>query len=68
MLTGGYERLGRTVLAGINWSPALSVPFPGMNGLLGAQRIDASDPVVVVAHLAQPGVQFTDRGKGQADV
>jgi hypothetical protein len=68
VLTGKKEDLGRTVLAGINWSPALGVPFQRMNALLGAQRVDPHDPVVLFAHLAQPGVQFTDRGKGQADV
>jgi hypothetical protein len=68
VLTGEYEALGRTVLAGINWSPALGVPFQQLNALVGAQRIDRDDPVVLFVHLAQPGVQFTDRGKGQADV
>jgi DNA topoisomerase VI subunit B len=70
MLTDALTRqqFGRTVVAGINWAPALELPFEQLPFLLGHARADAADPVVVVAHLALPGVAFTDRGKGRADV
>lgn len=62
------EDWGREIVAGVNWSPALELPFDKLPFLAGQQRADDHDPVVLVAHLAKPDVQFTDRGKGRADV
>jgi DNA topoisomerase VI subunit B len=59
-----FEDRGRTVFAGVNWSPSLSLPFRALPDLLGKARADHTDPIVILAHLAKPGPQFTDRGKG----
>lgn len=55
---------GRRV-AGLNWTPALGVPFGRMNELLGKCRVDPEDPAIVAVHLACPKLAFTDRGKSQ---
>ena len=68
VLTEDYAGCGRSIVAGINWAPALELPFQRMPFLLGQQRADPHDPITVIAHLAKPGVTFTDRGKGRADV
>ena len=54
----------RDLTVGLNWSAAVWNPIPALYQLLGAQRIDSYDPVVVVVHVACPVMQFTDRGKG----
>ncbi|HLK13157.1 MAG TPA: ATP-binding protein [Candidatus Binatia bacterium] len=54
----------RQVLSGVNFSPLIDAEtFRFVMGLLGSQRIDAHDPVVLVVHLANPRVRFSDRGK-----
>jgi DNA topoisomerase VI subunit B len=62
----GVPRTGRRTLVGINWTPALKPPFAELPALLGEARVDARDPVIVLAHVAIPRVDFTDRGKGAA--
>ena len=56
---------GRRILAGINWTPSILFPFPELATWLGEQRIDADDPVMVLAHVAMPRPDFTDRGKSR---
>jgi DNA topoisomerase VI subunit B len=63
--TPDYEECGRAVITGVNWTPAITIPFREMPQLLGVARADPQDPVVAIAHLACPRVEFTDRGKGQ---
>jgi hypothetical protein len=55
----------RLLIGGVNWAAALGMPFPELPGMCGALRIEPHDPVVVVVHLAKPGVLFADRGKGR---
>lgn len=55
----------REIVAGVNWSPALDCPFDDLAYLLGETRVDEDDPVTLVAHLAYPRPEFTDRGKGK---
>jgi hypothetical protein len=64
VLTKEFEGWGRTVFAGVNWSASLALPFRTLPGLLGEVRASNTDPIVLLAHLAKPGAQFTDRGKG----
>lgn len=52
-------------VAGLNWTPALDVPFVRMSELLGTRRVDPHDPVIVAVHLACPKLAFTDRGKSR---
>jgi hypothetical protein len=54
----------QTVIGGINWAPALTLPFRELPHLLGEARADRHDPVVLAMHLACPRVDFLDRGKG----
>jgi Protein of unknown function C-terminus (DUF2399) len=50
-------------IVGVNWTPALKLPFTKLQALLGEARVDSFDPVMVLVHLAMPRVEFTDRGK-----
>jgi DNA topoisomerase VI subunit B len=58
---GGEER---EVVVGLNWSPALGVPFRSLDVLLGEMRVDETDPLVLLVHLTCPRLEFTDHGKG----
>lgn len=55
----------RAVVAGVNWSPSLETPFDDLAYLLGEMRVDEDDPITLIAHLACPRPDFTDRGKGR---
>lgn len=65
------ERDGRLLVTGVNWSAAIINPFRQLGGphgrsldtVLTSQRVAEDEPVIMVAHLAQPRVQYTDRGK-----
>ena len=59
-----FEDSGRDVTVGLNWSATFKPPIRELLGLLGQQRVDSCDPVVILVHLACPVMQFTDRGKG----
>jgi DNA topoisomerase VI subunit B len=59
------EETDRRIVAGVNWSPALQCPFDDLPYRLGEMRVDEEDPVTVIAHLACPRPDFTDRGKGR---
>jgi DNA topoisomerase VI subunit B len=65
VLAEAHEGRGRQLAAGVNWAAALSLPFQSMPFLVGKARADEEDPVVLIAHLAKPGAQFADRGKGR---
>ena len=64
ILRDGCEGLGRRIVAGVNWSASIRLPFARMPFLMTEARADAHDLIVLVAHLAQPSARFTDRGKG----
>jgi hypothetical protein len=62
--------IGRKLITGVNWSPGLVNPFRQLGGygrsldsLLTAQRASADEPVILALHVAQPRVQYLDRGK-----
>jgi hypothetical protein len=59
---------GRDLIAGLNWSPALGLPFPELWELLGEMRLDQHDPVTLLVHLACPRLVFTDHGKSRVDL
>ena len=60
---------GRTLITGINWSPALTNPFRSLGGwtsldtVLTEQWARPGEPVIVALHLACPRVEYLDRGK-----
>jgi DNA topoisomerase-6 subunit B len=58
----------RDMFIGLNWTPALGVPFDTLSTLLGEYRIDRQDPVILALHLACPRLDFTDRGKSRLDL
>jgi hypothetical protein len=60
-----HDGRGLVEVTGVNWSPALSNTFENLSFLLDDMRVDDGDPVVLVAHLAFPRPEFTDRGKGK---
>lgn len=69
------DRIGRQLLTGINWSPALVDPFRsfasygvGLNGLLSNLHVYPGDDVTFVMHLACPHLNYTDRGKSSLEV
>ena len=51
------------VIVGLNWTPTLKNPIRELLNLLGENRVDSHDPVVLVVHLACPVMPFMDRGK-----
>jgi hypothetical protein len=51
------------VIVGLNWTPTLKNPIRELLKLLGENRVDSHDPVVLVVHLACPVMPFMDRGK-----
>jgi hypothetical protein len=60
----------RQIYTGANWSAAIKNPFrafgatgEGLETHLANLRATRSEPVVFVLHLAQPRVQYADRGK-----
>lgn len=60
----------RRLVTGVNWSPGILNPFRelgqrgyGMDSVLANLRVDNSEPVIVMMHLATPRPQYTDRGK-----
>jgi DNA topoisomerase VI subunit B len=55
---------GPTVMTGLNWSPLLRPSLPQVLAMLGENRVDRQDPVVVLIHLAFPRFGYTDHGKG----
>jgi DNA topoisomerase VI subunit B len=54
----------RRLVTGLNWSTTLDVPAGAVRDAVQMMRIDPGDPVVLVVHIAQPGLRFTGRGKG----
>jgi hypothetical protein len=60
----------RQIYTGANWSAAIKNPFrafgatgEGLETALANLRATRGEPVVFVLHLAQPRVQYADRGK-----
>jgi hypothetical protein len=60
----------RLIYTGVNWSSTIRNPFrsfgtttEGLETLLADRRVTEDEPVVVVMHLAQARVGYTDRGK-----
>jgi hypothetical protein len=60
----------RRIYSAVNWSAAIKNPFrsfgatgEGLETLLANLRATRGEPVVFVLHLAQPRVQYADRGK-----
>lgn len=63
VLAENFTECGREITAGLNWSPALKLPFPEIETYLSNARAHDYDPVRVVVHLVYPKLDFTDRGK-----
>lgn len=59
-----YQECGRSLVVGVNWSPTLKIPFEELHSLLAEARVDSSDPLAVVVHLACPRLEYTEHGKG----
>lgn len=59
---------GRRFVTGLNWSPTLQIPARELRSMLGEMRVDAHDPVTVVAHMAKPRFEFLDRGKTEVSL
>ena len=58
------------IFTGVNWSPAIQNPFQKIEGcwgglpyLLRGQYVGSNEPVAFVFHLADPRVDWLDRGK-----
>jgi DNA topoisomerase VI subunit B len=60
------EKDGRRIITGVNWSPGIREPFPGLEGMLEASYCgDEDEPVIFFAHLATPRPAYVDRGKSK---
>ncbi len=57
-----YLHLEAQRFLAFNWSPTLK-PVSSIVELLGENRVDSFDPVVVWVHVICPRLDFTDRGK-----
>ena len=62
----------RRLITGVNWSPGIRNPFrrlgkfaESLDSLLAERRVRPDDPVVLLLHVACPGVAYADRGKSQ---
>jgi len=60
----------RRLVTAVNWSPGIRNPFrqlgeagESLDTVLAVARVDRSDPVILVVHIACPQVRYTDRGK-----
>ena len=53
---------------GLNGSPALDVPVSELRSFLADARIDPSDPVTMIVHIAHPRFEWLDRGKSEVAV
>jgi len=62
------ETRERTLITGLNWSPTMRNPIHEIDMALQEMRIDSYDPLCVVVHIAKPHFEFTERGKGHANV
>jgi hypothetical protein len=69
LLDGGFRRQ-RRLITGANWSVGISNPFrrfgktgEGLETMLARGRVNSSQPVIQVVHLASAFLQFADRGK-----
>jgi DNA topoisomerase VI subunit B len=60
--TDDYNENSLIKTIGLNWSPALAMPFYLD---LDDFYIDSDDPVWIFIHLASPILNFTDRGKSK---
>ncbi|MGA2467344.1 MAG: hypothetical protein ABSH06_23735 [Thermodesulfobacteriota bacterium] len=65
---GIHEKEERNIIVGLNWAPCLESPMEDLDYLLGNMRIDGSDPVSVIVHIARPRFEFVDRGKGRIEL
>jgi hypothetical protein len=66
----GKGYVSRKIVAGANWSAAISNPFrkfgstgEGLESTLEKVRANASQPVIFALHLASARIQYADRGK-----
>jgi hypothetical protein len=66
----GDDQLDRLLYVGANWSAAIANPFrsfgsgaEGLEGQLRQQYAGSEEPIVFIAHLAHPRIEFADRGK-----
>jgi hypothetical protein len=62
--------LTRKLIAGVNWSPGIEVPFrrlgrsgEGLDAIMTDARVGGQHPIILVVHVACPTIQFLDRGK-----
>ena len=67
----------RRIVVGTNWSPGLVNPFSTLNGngygdgldtLLEERMAGDDEPIVLFVHLAQPRMQYTNRGKSMVAI
>ena len=59
---------GRRIVTGLNWSPTLGVPVHQIDSLVQEMRIDPTDPVILLVHMARPEWKYTERGKGRVNL
>jgi DNA topoisomerase VI subunit B len=64
----GEEKEQRTMITGLNWSPTIDNPIYEIREAINEMSIGFSDPVCLVIHIAKPHFEFTERGKGHANV
>jgi DNA topoisomerase VI subunit B len=58
------EADGQERMIGLNWSPVLKIPSVHISEALNSCRVEFTDDVLLIIHLAQPRWAFSDHGKG----
>jgi hypothetical protein len=66
----------RRIIVGTNWSPGLVNPFAslgggygdGLDSLLEERKAGDDEPIGLFVHLAQPRMQYTNRGKSMVAI
>lgn len=62
------DEMRRHLVTGLNWSATIDNPMGELGALLSKQRVEPTDPVVLVAHIACPRFRYTERGKGRIEL
>lgn len=55
----------RSIIAGLNWTPTLSIPSHKIEQWFSSNRVEWDDPIVAFVHITCPKFSFTDRGKAR---
>jgi hypothetical protein len=62
-----YEK-SRELRFGVNWTPALTIPFDFLHDVLDDVMVGEEDPLFLAVHVVTPYAGYTDQGKTRASL